>query len=207
MNILRHRDMLYETAENILNEIEKKKVNNCLRTEKKNEIIASCILKRYVFQEVMRANIPEDFSKDEFGKPYIINHSFNFSSSGNNEFVVIGINKHVSIGIDIEKIRRFPGIQRGSFFCDLEYDIAQKSPEDFTRMWTRKEAFLKCIGTGWKIKNDTSVTEDDICWNHRKYHIDEIRLSENCILSICYEEAAKKEKYELIEVIQKDLQR
>jgi 4'-phosphopantetheinyl transferase len=101
--------------------------------------------------------LPQDvrFFYTNFGKPYLdnIDLTFNISHSGN--YIVCAFTRKACIGIDIEQIKfdmDFQSIAR-KIFSEEEYLTFLKmsnkeKPFAFYRYWTRKEAYLKAIGTG-----------------------------------------------------------
>ena len=104
-------------------------------------------------------------SIDELGKPYTLNLKeifFNISHSENFVAAVISDNP---VGIDVEKLRILPVKASKKVCCDEELhyifgknkaDIdfnKEQSPDvikRFLEIWTAKEAYFKCIGTGVK---------------------------------------------------------
>ena len=196
-DIEKHRQMLRH--ESMLRE--KGKDQKVLREKKQLEMIASEYLKRYVFEEVLHKNYPEELFRGEFGKPYCRDQFCCFKVSGQKDFIVLGLTQKDSIGIDIEKKRELPGTAVGSFFYGNEWDTILNDPKEFTRIWTRKEAFVKCIGTGWKHKPDICVVDDQISFDGKKYQIASWEFHDDYVISVCYEDAGYKHQYEMVEVI------
>jgi 4'-phosphopantetheinyl transferase len=67
----------------------------------------------------------------------------------------IALGAHCQIGIDLEKIRPLPEMQRiaNRVFCPAEATEIMSLPQGeradaFFRCWTRKEAYVKAIGNG-----------------------------------------------------------
>ena len=99
------------------------------------------------------------FSYNEYGKPFITpEHNpedirFNISHSDN--MVLIALARGIDVGIDIEKIKDIDtvnGLIKDYFspgeieqFSSLPPDARQKA---FFSAWTRKEAYIKAMGTG-----------------------------------------------------------
>jgi 4'-phosphopantetheinyl transferase len=87
------------------------------------------------------------------GKPYLDNYpqlTFNLSHAKN--AAVIALTWETPLGVDIEYIKEnqdYLGIAK-RFFSAEEYQYLQsrQQPKDFYTLWTRKEAYLKCIGEG-----------------------------------------------------------
>lgn len=96
-----------------------------------------------------------EWSTDPHGKPYLDKDAplhFNLShSSGANLLAVSGDN----VGIDIERIRSVTsqeGLARKYYTQREQQELAslpaQESIDRFFAFWTRKEAFVKLLGTG-----------------------------------------------------------
>ena len=125
----------------------------------KNEI--SHFAKTLVKQKAAKIlhSTPEklEFKTSENGKPYIENYSdFNFNISHTSGAIAIAISDS-PVGIDIEKIRKADFRVAKRFFTEKEneYIKAQNSDTRFFEIWTAKEAYFKCIGTG--ITNPKSI--------------------------------------------------
>ena len=86
------------------------------------------------------------FSYNEHGKPYVEkeNYHFSISHSGN----LIAFVSHTSpIGIDLQKITGgiSPAVR---FFTENEKCYIKNDTERFFEVWTKKEAYIKMLGTG-----------------------------------------------------------
>jgi 4'-phosphopantetheinyl transferase len=93
-----------------------------------------------------------NYSKE--GKPFFVfNSSLQFSISHTNNYIAIAFCEK-SIGIDIEKERKSKLEIANRFFHpkEAEYlrNIKDKEEQNkaFTKIWTIKESYVKCIGTG-----------------------------------------------------------
>ena len=107
------------------------------------------------------------FGINIFGKPYakhIPDLYFNLSHSGN--FVVCAIG-NCRVGIDVEEIKPIDLTIAKHFFTQAEtrYILKHSKKERlnvFFRIWTMKEAFVKCQGRGLSIPlNSFSVLDSD----------------------------------------------
>ena len=91
------------------------------------------------------------FSVTPFGKPYCKSHGeIYFSLSHSGDFLALAISDK-DIGIDIEKIREAKENLVNRVCCKNEKDkifSSDKPDTEFTKIWTRKEAYLKALGTG-----------------------------------------------------------
>lgn len=93
------------------------------------------------------------FSATDKGKPYLKDFpqlEFNLSHAEN--AAVIGLSLNTPVGVDVEYIKTnhdYIGIAE-RFFAPSEFETlkSKPSPETFYTLWTRKEAYLKCIGEG-----------------------------------------------------------
>lgn len=97
------------------------------------------------------------FSYGRYGKPRLEHSSsLHFNSSHTRELVACAVTEGCEIGIDIEKIESLPDAEAiaQSYFCPEEladlHTLQSKEEQQaaFYRCWTRKEAYLKAIGTG-----------------------------------------------------------
>lgn len=97
-----------------------------------------------------------EFGSNEYGKPLLSDKYKNiyFNLSHSSGLSVIGFDSKSPIGVDVEKIDPefdFEPIVKTHFTQD-ENDFIYKDPKEsrlrFYTLWTRKEAFLKAIGTG-----------------------------------------------------------
>lgn len=111
-------------------------------------------------------------SRDKLGKPYTPNLQKIFFSISHSENFVAAVISDRPVGIDIEKLRFLPVKASKKICCDDELyyifrknradiDFDNKQPPDvikrFLEIWTAKEAYYKCIGTGIKIPKTFNV--------------------------------------------------
>ena len=113
-----------------------------------------CCLKSWVmlfeFVEMSRFRDVE-WQYNEHGKPYVVNGPY-FSISHCKEGIAVAIDEQ-PIGIDIEGIRRVNEDLIERTMNEEEIRLIANSQEPtanraFTRLWTQKEAIVKCLGTG-----------------------------------------------------------
>jgi 4'-phosphopantetheinyl transferase len=140
-----------------LSKKEAERAEKLIRLEDKRTFIVShaflnCRLSRIIL--VHPSNIC--FEANEYGKPFIKDntHFFNLSHSSNSWCIVLF--SGCEVGVDIEAIKynaEYESVIQ-TYFTKLEQDLVRKmqSPvEMFFRLWTRKEALLKALGTGLNI--------------------------------------------------------
>lgn len=97
---------------------------------------------------------------EEKGKPFIPNSNIYFNISNTKGVVVLAMHNK-PIGIDVERLREPKEVVYSRVFCSEEVRFI-KCPEDFTRLWTRKEAVVKLFGGGLSMGlNSFSVLSDE----------------------------------------------
>lgn len=103
-----------------------------------------------------------EFAANAYGKPFVTpaggTHPPEFNLSHAGEVILIGVGGGRCIGIDVEKIRPMADLESvaESQFGPQErafLDAARSSRREqaFFRCWTRKEAYVKALGTGLSI--------------------------------------------------------
>jgi len=89
--------------------------------------------------------------RDKNGRPFLATHpnvDFNYSHSEDIVVCVLSVNEG-RVGIDVEKnSRRMPEERQKRFIERFFSESEIESRDDLISMWTRKEAYLKYIGTG-----------------------------------------------------------
>ncbi|MGN0462429.1 MAG: 4'-phosphopantetheinyl transferase family protein [Ruminococcus sp.] len=143
------------------------------------------------------------------GKPQALETQFNISHSG--RYVVLSVSNE-PVGVDIELLQRGRRKIASKFFTleeNIQIDQSYDPDRTFTRLWTLKEAFLKCIGTGiGRNLRKTSINlnggdirvEQNI--NNNPYYFKEYNI-EGYQLSVCSEDHEFEEK--LIDVTERIL--
>lgn len=140
----------------LLNEEELRKAN-CIKSikDRNNCIITLVLLKKLLGYYLDKLPSEIILSYTKYNKPYLkhCDLKFNLSHSGN--LLLIGVALNYDIGVDVEKTEYFPemdGVAK-NFFSNYEYQSFIRLNEDqkiegFFNCWTRKEAFIKAIGSG-----------------------------------------------------------
>lgn len=95
----------------------------------------------------------------ENGKPYFKNLPLNFNLSHTSNAVACAVSQ-TEIGVDIQKKNVDYSRLMHRVCCENEMKLisTSKNPtDDFTKLWTLKESYIKCIGAG--ISNN--ISNDD----------------------------------------------
>ena len=100
-----------------------------------------------ILKEKFNILMPE-IKKGAHGKPYFKGSNIYFNISHTEALQAVAIGKS-EVGVDIEKIRDV-NLQVASRFSNEEYDYVMEaeSSNRFFEIWTKKEAYLKYLGTG-----------------------------------------------------------
>jgi 4'-phosphopantetheinyl transferase len=89
------------------------------------------------------------FARGEHGKPYLAGSRVYFNMSDSGDVALYAVTLDVEIGVDVERIRAIDGVTISRrFLPESEAAAVLADPASFFRVWTRREAYLKCIGVG-----------------------------------------------------------
>lgn len=177
-----------KTNDHFKAKIDKKK----LRDDKNRTLAGAFLLKTGMEKMGLKTDVLI-YSADK-GKPYIDGLFFNISHSGDKAVCAFGTSE---IGVDIEKIK--PLSDRLMKKIALPSERAKISAaKQIVRLWTRKEALAKCVGTGLGEEIfRTDLSEDVVCYNGMTYRLKSFELGEY-MLSVCTEFDFPPEKIEEI---------
>ena len=104
------------------------------------------------------------FRYGDRGKPYLADPAgdLELNLSNSDEMALVGFVRGVEIGVDIEFLKPMPDCEQISerFFSESERAVLRAQPADrkeeaFFNCWTRKEAYLKAVGTGLAVPLDS----------------------------------------------------
>lgn len=137
---------------------------------------------------LIKAFVGDDISYNEYGKPISDKLEFNISHSG--KYVVISTASE-PVGVDIQIFKRGMRHIAHRFFSVEEcitIDQSYTPDTTFIKIWSLKEAFLKCVGIGLcNDLNNFSVKIDD----------DRITVSQNFNNNFYYFKNYEVEGYQL----------
>lgn len=139
----------------LLQFVSKNKKERILKQFKRKEaenILLGDILVKYAIKKTFDIKVKDMiFSTDSNGKPYLCNFEnihFNLSHSG--DYVVCVVSDK-PVGIDIQKIVNVEDLLIRRVCSEEEYKTIIESKDinnEFTKLWTQKEAVLKKTGQG-----------------------------------------------------------
>ncbi|WP_223204289.1 4'-phosphopantetheinyl transferase family protein [Alicyclobacillus suci] len=119
--------------------------------------IVPIVFRNFYGQDVSLEKLPA-------GKPKIREPiGFDFNVSHADKMMICGVTRHGVIGVDIEKVTNIDVSIATEFLTHEEWHFLMRNGngnvDDFFRMWTLKEAFVKAIGTG--ITDDLKAIQFD----------------------------------------------
>ncbi|MBA4537131.1 4'-phosphopantetheinyl transferase superfamily protein [Bacillus aquiflavi] len=116
-------------------------------------LLGDILVRLFLWEHFLIPNNQIKYSFNQFGKPQLkLPFPFSFNISHSEDWVIC-VFDHKNVGIDIEKINNVNLQIAKRYFSQIEYEdlISLNEPmrtKYFFDLWTLKESFLKCIGTG-----------------------------------------------------------
>ena len=141
------------------------------------------------------------FGRGKYGKPFVLNFpEFHYNISHTQNAIAVALSCK-DVGIDIERISNKQQKIATRFFTADEYHYIYGDPtyqdRRFYEIWTKKEAYIKCIGKGLTIQlNSFTVLDTNSELKYQSF------LRDNYMISICGEYLSY-ENY-LIEIREQD---
>ncbi len=174
------------------------RINNALKKEKAVQLYAASLLLAYALSDYGKKL--SDIKISEKGKPYIEGIPyFNVSHSGK---YVVAATGTTEIGIDIQEKKHISDAAAKMFLgADADFRLASESGYHHAYVWCRKEAFLKCLGSGWSAKDErsVSVTGDAAEYGGSVCFLTDCKLDDNYFLTLC-----EKDRYTDFEIKETD---
>ncbi len=189
----------------ILSDDRKNKVQKYRCTIDKIHCIYSEILLKYMLWKYCK--LPSDnleYKYNTYGKPYLKMYpEILFSISPSNDWIICAL-ADTQVGIDVEeKIYEIDGLAE-RFYSKEEYEYVDSlcdltKYDEFIKIWTLKESYIKCIGKGMSIplnlfgfkcsQDEIKLYRNGIC--DETYMFYSQKLDDMYHMSICVE----NEKY------------
>jgi Phosphopantetheinyl transferase len=131
----------------------------------------------------------KDWKITSNGKPYLLN-GIHFNITHSHDYVVVAFSDK-RVGVDIELITEIDTQEILNHFHVDEISHLETSTDhlnEFYRIWTRKEAYLKALGIGMMSGlNKESTIENTIHSNGMSWYVHSIDLFSDYHLAICTE--------------------
>lgn len=124
----------------------------------------------------------DDLNYNIFMRPYFnATLDFNISHSGN--IVICCGSLNGMVGIDIEQVKRIDLDDYINFFTENEWNQINRSSDRYDKFyhyWTRKEAALKAIGSGFHTPlSAVDVSGLSLVYDDYKYHFQTLNISDS----------------------------
>lgn len=151
------------------------------------KIAADRLCRKAIYEFCGASSENIEFCKNEYGKPYVKNLPVHFSISHSGSMAVCAVSNN-EIGIDIEKIRPIRIKAAEKFASPEELRYIKSNQNGFFEIWTLKEAYFKCIGTGLgaDIKDVSfNVTNDKIICSEIGYKLSFYEAADGYVCSVC----------------------
>lgn len=153
----------------VISENEKRRAEKFISASNRETFIFAHAALRVCLSKYIRLK-PEDiqFDTDKNSKPFIPGNPVYFNISHANKAFVIAVAKRNYVGADIEEIVEKSDVRSIAthFFSKEEQNFIfsdeQGTEERFFLLWTRKESFLKAIGTGMVNHLDKVIVSGDV---------------------------------------------
>ena len=119
--------------------------------DRKLSLYSELLVRYQACKELNISNKSIVFTKNKNGKPFILGHpDFQFNISHTRNAIAVAFSNK-KIGVDIEPIKSFDSEIANRFFAssEQEYIASHDNPDyAFYEIWTKKEAYIKYLGTG-----------------------------------------------------------
>ncbi len=167
-----------EKAMTLLPTMRLAKVEKFKQIEDRRRSVAAGVLLEFALLERNIRGKEQNFSKNSDGKPYLTEHPeiyYNLSHSGDYVALVIG---DYEVGVDIEGFRENQQKLVKRYFSKVEQEYLEDnwSDSEFTRLWTKKESYIKAVGCGMRGLSDVPGPE---------YFFESFPIGEKYWLSVC----------------------
>lgn len=126
-----------------------------------------------------------------YHRPYF-EHPFAFSISHSGNYVVVAATTRSNIGIDIEQVQLVNMQEYRDFFTLQEWNCIYNE-NSFFRIWTRKEAILKALGTGfYQNLADIDVSVETFQLKDQHFLLHNIDIDKEYITSLALDQSITK---------------
>ena len=147
-----------------VSEERKKKILRYKPESSRIESLLAALLVRYAIRkDLSLTNDAITIFHNEYGKPYLTGYpDYHFSVSHSGRFIAF-VSDNAPIGIDIQNMEQLKKPISGHFFTENENSyISSNGLQGFYEVWTRKEAYVKMLGTGFSTPISSFDVFDDL---------------------------------------------
>lgn len=161
--------------------------------DKKRSLLTELLLKKIINEKTSIPIEKISFMANQYGKPYLENVSklkFNASHSG---IYITVATSNSSVGVDIEEIKEINYQISKRCFTQKEHDYLMSFDEqgrlnEFYKIWTLKESYIKNVGKGLSIPLNSFEFDLDkfpaVNIKNSRFKFFSIKLN-NYFLSVC----------------------
>lgn len=154
-----------EQAYALLAEDERRRADRFHAAGHRNRFVAAHGLLRTVLARYVEVNPQQiKFSYGPYGKPSLegAEHCIEFNMAHSGNVALVALAHNMPLGVDVEQVREDIDVLKvgRSAFSETEYNALCALPEAerlsaFYACWSRKEAYIKALGTGVSLGLDT----------------------------------------------------
>ena len=140
-------DLLYEKGLAEVSSERAEKVKKYRFDKDRRLSLGAGLLLKYMLTDM---GVPAQIHYNEFGKPYLKGKDVHFNISHDGKYALCAA-AHIPVGADVQKLTEYDPRLTEAVFCPDEIVYIENSADKdraFTRLWTRKESYIKLIGTG-----------------------------------------------------------
>ncbi|WDF57317.1 4'-phosphopantetheinyl transferase family protein [Mucilaginibacter sp. KACC 22063] len=172
--------------------------------DKKRKLLARLMV-LYALRMDHAEHLINKWTVSSLGKPHIPGwKNFCISHSGN-WVILICSNNLIGIDVEVVDIKLYTDIVVLLHKDEQEYiNNAEDKATAFCKIWTRKEAVLKAIGTGLIDQLDVfSCVQQEVTYQEKAWYFSNIKLDAEHICTACTE--TKEPKFEISLLNSKDI--
>lgn len=148
-------------------------------------------------REILASYLPLEsdelrFTRNRFGKPELVNTELSFNLSHSQEKLLLAVTYAGNVGVDIEAFEQNVEIKKivTNYFSSTEKAfISKKGRKDAYRLWVRKEALHKALGTGLSTPlHETDVTQESCVVGKQRYWIYDLGAKDGYLAALASSE-------------------
>lgn len=171
------------------------------RADARRSLLGDVLARYALCKKLCVVNKQLAFGTNPYGKPILTSSNkvhFNISHSG--EWVVCAVDNYY-VGIDVETVRQIDLQIAEEILLQEEYQLLMRQEESsrlkyFYMYWTLKESYLKAIGKGFGMLQDSFIAgarRDTDLFSvdpAGKYHFSHPYINNGVVCSVCFQSQA-----------------